>query len=92
MPYLLLLYDYVQDILERRAPHREEHLAAIHAEHAAGRMLLAGAFGDPPVGAAFVFTGVDAEHVRAFAQEDPYVRAELVRAWRVEPYNVVARP
>ena len=34
----------------------------------------------------YVPEGADAE---AFAGEDPYVAAELVTAWRVEPCNVV---
>jgi uncharacterized protein YciI len=92
VPYQLLLYDYVDDIVTLRAPHREAHLAAISDAQSSGHVLLAGAFGDPPSGAAFVFTGVDAEHVAAFARSDPYVRAGLVRDWRVEPYNVVVEP
>jgi len=89
MPHQLLLYDYVDEMLARRAPHREAHLAALEAERRAGRVVIAGAYGDPPVGAMFVFTGVDGEHVRAFVQADPYMRAGLVTAWRVEPYNAV---
>ena len=92
MSYNLLLYDYVDDILTLRQPHREAHLAAIRREHTSGHVLLAGAFGDPPTGAAFVFTDVDADHVRGFAESDPYVRAGLVRNWRIEPYHVVAGP
>jgi uncharacterized protein YciI len=89
MPQHLLLYDYVEGMLERRAPHREAHLAALERERAAGRVVLAGAYGDPPSGAAILFSGVDADHVRAFVQNDPYVRAGLVRSWRVEPYHAV---
>jgi uncharacterized protein YciI len=89
--HLLLLYDYVEDVAERRPPHREAHLAALRREGDAGHVVLAGAVGDPPTGAAIVFSGVDAEHENAFAEADPYVRAGLVRAWRVEPYNVVVQ-
>jgi uncharacterized protein len=84
--HLVLFYEYVEDILERRAPVREAHLKRIRAEDA---LVMAGALGDPPHGALFVFRGVGAEHVEAFASEDPYVRAGLVTAWRVEPWNVV---
>ncbi len=92
MAHLLLLYEYVDDIVALRAPYREAHLAALRDEQAAGHLLLAGAYGDPPSGAAFVFEGVDAEHVSSFARSDPYVRAGLVRAWRAEPYKVVVAP
>lgn len=85
----ILLYDYAQDILERRAPYREDHLAGIRAAREAGRVVMAGALGDPPHGAAIVFRGVDIDEIEAFAKADPYVRAGLVSAWRVEPWNVV---
>jgi uncharacterized protein YciI len=87
MPHQLLLYEYVDGMLERRTPHREAHLAALERERAAGQVVLAGAYGDPPVGAAILFSGADADHVRAFVKNDPYVRAGLVRSWRVEPYH-----
>jgi uncharacterized protein YciI len=44
----VLFYDYVGDILERRGPYREEHLARIAAAHGAGTIAAAGALGDPP--------------------------------------------
>ena len=58
-PHVILLYDYVPDILERRAPHREAHLARIAEWISSGRMLLAGPTGDPPTGALFVLPGED---------------------------------
>ncbi len=92
MDHLLLLYDYVEEIVTRRAPYRGAHLAGLDREHRAGHLLIAGAFGDPPTGAAFVFIGVDIDHVNSFARSDPYVQAGLVTSWRVEPYNVVITP
>jgi uncharacterized protein YciI len=85
----ILFYDYVADILERRGPYREAHLAGIRAERQAGRVVMAGALGDPPHGAVIVFRGVESDAIEAFAGSDPYVQAGLVEAWRVEPWNVV---
>lgn len=85
----ILFYDYVPDILERRGPHREEHLARIQAEREAGRVVMAGALGDPPHGAAIVFRGVAAEAIEAFAAGDPYVQGGLVTRRRVERWNLV---
>ena len=85
----LLLYDYVEDVAKRRGPYREEHLARIRGEKEAGRVVMAGAIGDPPNGAAIVFRGASRQHIEAFVDEDPYVRGGLVRAWRVEPWNLV---
>jgi uncharacterized protein len=86
-PLQLLIYEYVPDIAERRAPHREGHLALIHAYHADGRLAIAGAIGDPPHGGLLAFrNAADAE---AFVAEDPYGAAGLVVSWRVEPWAVV---
>jgi uncharacterized protein YciI len=41
----LLFYDYVEGILERRAPHREAHLAHVRAWKDDRRLLMAGAVG-----------------------------------------------
>jgi uncharacterized protein YciI len=85
----ILFYDYVADILERRGPYREAHLAGIRAEREAGRLVMAGPVGDPPHGAVIVFGDVEAAVIETFARSDPYVEAGLVTAWRIEPWNVV---
>ena len=87
--YWLLFYDYVEDILERRAPHREAHLALADAAHRAGSLLMAGALTEPLDGALFVFTADDRSVVEEFVERDPYVEQGLVTAWRIRPWNVV---
>jgi uncharacterized protein len=84
----VLFYDYVPDIAERRGPHRDAHLALARRWKDEGRLVMAGALGDPPHGAAFVFRLEDAAAVEDFVAADPYVAAELVTAWRVEPWKV----
>jgi uncharacterized protein YciI len=88
--HLALSYDYVEDVLERRGPHREAHLARIDEGVREGRIVMAGATGDPPAGALIVFADVGEDAVRAWADEDPYVTAGLVTAMRVTPWTVVA--
>jgi hypothetical protein len=85
----VLFYEYVDDILERRAPHRDAHLARINEWRDEGKLLLAGAMGKPPHGAALVFDVDDAAEVERFAADDPYVLAGLVRERRVEPIALV---
>ena len=85
----ILFYDYVENMLERRVPHRDEHMAAIRAEREAGRIVMSGPLGDPPHGAAIVFRGVDPEAIEQFVISDPYVKAGLVTSWRVELWQVV---
>lgn len=77
-------------MLERRAPHREAHLARIAEWIERGSLLSAGALGDPPTGALFVFGDVPETTVESFADADPYVIAGLVTARRIVPWTVVA--
>jgi len=85
----LLLYELVDDYLERRTPLRPEHLGLAQAAHERGDLVMAGALSDPADGAVLVFRGEDASAAEAFAQADPYVREGLVRAWQVRPWTVV---
>jgi uncharacterized protein len=86
----VLFYDFVaEDLLERRAPHRPEHIALVREWMADGRVLMAGALGDPPHGGALVFATDDPAEPERFAGVDPYVREGLVTGWRVEPWDVV---
>ena len=87
--YHLLLYDLVENYLERRVPLREEHLGLAREAQSRGELWVAGAFGDPPEGAALVFTTDDPAVAERFAERDPYVRNGLVRSWRVRKWNVV---
>lgn len=85
----ILFYDYVDDLLERRAPFREAHLAAIRAARERGEVGLAGAIGDPPHGGVIVFQGVSPEEIDAFARQDAYMEAGLIRDYRIERWNLV---
>jgi uncharacterized protein len=85
----ILFYDYVDDVAERRGPYREAHLERIRLGRESGRIVMAGALGDPPHGAAFVFRDVAPELIAGFVREDPYVQAGLVTDWRVERWNLV---
>ena len=79
----VLFYDYVEDILERRIPHREAHLAALRAAMEDGRVVDGGpAWVTLRSGAAIVFAAPDA--AEAFASADPYVINGLVTDRRVE--------
>lgn len=83
----ILRYEYVPDIVERRAEHRAAHLELIEAFHADGRLVMAGGAGDPVSYGLLIFR--DADVAKAFADEDPYVAAGLVTSWTVDPWNVV---
>ncbi len=85
----ILFYEYVRDIVERRAPYRGAHLERIRAARDRGEVTLAGAVGDPPHGGVIVFQDVAPERIEAFAREDPYMGAGLIRDWRIERWNLI---
>ncbi len=87
--YWALLYDVVDDYVERRGPFRDEHLGLARAAHARGELVLAGALAEPADGVLLVFTGPDASVATSFAESDPYVRSGVVTGWRVRPWTVV---
>jgi uncharacterized protein YciI len=53
-------------------------------------LVIAGATGDPPTGALFVFEGEPPE-VEEFAASDPYRDAGLIANAAIEPWTVVAQ-
>ncbi len=86
---LALRYSYVLDILERRAPHRDAHLELVRRWTEEGKLVIAGALGDPPHEALFGFD-CDEETVGGFVAADPYVAAGLVSERSIVPWAVVA--
>ena len=87
--HYLLMYEFVPNYVERRAPYRGDHLRLAWQAHDRGELVLAGALADPVDGAILLFQGADERHARAFAESDPYVRAGLVTRWSVRPWNTV---
>ncbi len=87
--YYLLLYDVVDDYVEKRKLLRDAHLDCAQKALARGELVLAGAFTDPVDGAALVFKGEDPSVAERFARNDPYIVNGLVEKWRVRSWNVV---
>lgn len=87
--YWLLLYEVVDDYVQRRTPFRDRHLAHASAAHDRGELVLAGALADPADGAVLVFKADTAEVAEAFAAADPYVLEGVVTGWRVRAWTVV---
>ena len=90
MPYFVLRYDaVVDDYVDRRTPFRADHLNLVREAQARGEVVMAGAVGDPPDGALFVFRADSADVATQFANNDPYMTNGLVLSWRVQPWHVV---
>lgn len=87
--HFLLFYDFVPDYARQRTPYRAEHLRLAWRAHDRGELVLAGALAEPTDAAILLFQGEDDARARAFATEDPYVKAGLVTRWSVRPWTTV---
>jgi len=87
--HYLLMYDVVDDYVERRAPHRREHIALAREAVARGDLVLGGALASPADGVVLLFRGNSPAAAEAFAQSDPYVRNGIVTRWRVREWTTV---
>ena len=87
--FFALLYDLVDDYLERRGEFRSEHLRLAGAANERGELILAGAFADPADTALLVWKVDDRSVVESFVQADPYVTNGLVKSWRIREWTVV---
>lgn len=93
MAHALLIYEVVDDYIERRAAFRTRHLELIRDADQRGEVVIAGALADPADGAVLAFRGETAEAAeqaaRRFAEADPYVANGLVTRWRVRRWMTV---
>ena len=87
--YFLLFYDYVENIIERRTPYREAHLALVRGYVDRGELVLGGAFANPADGAVLAFKVDERATIEQFVERDPYVVNGLVTAWRIREWTVV---
>lgn len=87
--HYLLIYDVVDNYTELRKPHRAAHFEHAQKSFDAGEMVLAGALDEPVDGAILVFRAADPSAPARFAENDPYVRAGIVKSWRVRKWNTV---
>lgn len=90
--HYLLLYDVVDDYVNRRASYRAAHIALAREAVARGELVLAGALANPADGAVLVFRGSSPDVAESFARNDPYVKNGLVTKWRVREWLTVIGP
>ena len=79
MKYFLLFYEVVEEFAKKREPYRAKHLGLIDDAHGRGELLLAGAYGDPPGGAALLFR---AESATSFAALRKPIRTSPAASFR----------
>ncbi|CAF1309608.1 unnamed protein product [Rotaria magnacalcarata] len=86
----ILQYEYIADVMEKRKPYREAHLAFIGKQVEKGNVILGGAYGSPPTGALLIFRNLSSNEIEQLAKQDPYVLNGIVTKHSVEPYIAVA--
>jgi uncharacterized protein YciI len=87
--YWILIYETVDNYIEKRAPYREEHLRLVRRAYDHGSLIMAGALDEPADGALLVFKGDRADAAEQFPLNDPYVKHGLIKIWYVRPWKVV---
>jgi uncharacterized protein len=89
MKTFVLFYEYVDNMIERRAPHRPAHMAHADKFVTRGEIVMGGPLVEPVDGAIFVFRTDDAVLVETFVKDDPYKNAGLIKAYRVKEWMLV---
>lgn len=82
----ILRYDYIPDVLERRGPYREEHLALAKRSCISGGPTASTKNPSIPIGALFIFP--DSHSATSFVDSDPYVSAGIVTGFSIEEWTV----
>ncbi len=84
----ILEYHYVENMVERRAPYRADHLSNAERLLQDNILIAGGAFMPNADGALFIFSS-DYETVENFVQNDPYFKAGLIPKYSIREWNVV---
>jgi hypothetical protein len=80
MKHCVLIYQVVDDYVERRTPFGAEHLALAQAAKANGDLFPAGAFANPVDGALLVFHGETAQQPKSLPKPMPTSRTAWSQA------------
>lgn len=88
--HYLLIYEVVDDYIEKRVSFRPVHLALAEQAAARGELVLGGALADPVDKAILLFRSNGPEVAESFANNDPYVQNGLVKKWSVREWTTVA--
>lgn len=86
----VLQYEFVENALEKRAPHREAHLAIFRKQVESGNVIIGGAVEHPPTSSLTIFRNLKAEDIEQIVQQDPYVTNGVVKNYTIKPYIAVA--
>jgi len=89
MNYHALIYHLADDYMTRRTQYREVHLNLAKELNEQNKLILGGAFSDPPDTALLIFKVDDKSVIEDFVNKDPYVKNGLVEKWEIRQWTVV---
>jgi uncharacterized protein YciI len=81
----LMFYELAPDGLAKVPALFAAHTARLQAFHTRGVLLMAGPYGQPPIGALAVFSSDEA--AREFIDGDPFVKEGAVSKWQLQPWK-----
>ena len=84
---VLMFYETAPDALAEARQYFPAHRARLEEFHGRGVLLMAGPYGNPPVGALGVFTTREA--AEEFVRDDPFVLHGVVARYRFHEWNEV---
>jgi uncharacterized protein YciI len=87
-PTFLVTYSYVDDMEQRRVPHRQDHLAWLRKLAGEGTLRVAGATSDPVDTGVLVVQAADMHAVRGLLLDDPYSAANLITGVVVRQFGL----
>jgi uncharacterized protein YciI len=89
-PLYVLLYESADNVVANAPAHFPAHKARLDEFHARGELLMVGAFGDPQAeGSMAIFRS--RQSAEEFVRDDPFVRAGVIKAWRLRQWNEIFR-
>ena len=87
--HYLLIYQVIDDYVEKRVPYRSSHLEKALEAVQRGELILGNALANPVDQAILLFRGDSPLFAENFAREDPYVLNGLVISWQVREWTTV---
>lgn len=87
--HYLLFYQYTPDYLQKREPHRAEHLRKGWEAVERGELILGGVLDNPGNSAALLFSVDSPQVIEDFVKNDPYFKAGIIEQWQIRPWSTV---
>ena len=85
----ILTYEYVEDYLEKRKPHRKDHFDHVSPYIKSGNLLLGGATANPADKGIIIYKGLTKDQIQDIVKNDPYYKAGIIKHFSIREWTVV---